>query len=195
MQEPAALRERFDDHRVGRIHLQAGHERDVGQEAPVVADRVGHRQAVALPDREILVTVPGGGVDRAGARIERHVLPEYHRHLPVLERVLQLQSLERAALELRQHRSAGQAEALEGRFQELGCHDQPAPPLGAGSGLREHVAKLRPQRHGLIRRQRPGRRGPDHDVHGHRAELGGAQADARRQISAVSHAKRHVDRR
>ena len=144
MQEPAALRERIDDHRVGRIHLEAGHERDVGQEAPVIADRVGHRQAVALPDGEILVTVPGGGVDRAGARIERHMLAEHHRHLPVLERVLQLQSLERAALELRQHCSALQAEALEGRLQELGRHDQPAPPFGAGSRLRQHVAELRP---------------------------------------------------
>src|SRR2546427_8788188 len=61
----------FRSHRVGRLHLEAGHERGIGQEAPVAADRVGHRQAVALPDGEILMPVPGGGVyrDRKSTRL------------------------------------------------------------------------------------------------------------------------------
>jgi len=153
---------------------EAGHQRGVGQEAPVVADRVGHRQAVALPDGEILHPVPWGGVYGASAGIECHMLPEHDRHLPVLQGVLQPQSLQGAALELRQHGSARQAEAPERGFQELGCHDQVAP-LAAASRLRERVAKLRPQGDGLIPGSVQGVVVPDHEVHGRRAKLCGAE--------------------
>jgi len=72
-------------------------------------------------------------VYRAGARIERHVLAEHDRHLPVLEGVLQLQSLERTPLELRQHPSVRQAEALEGRSRSSAATISPrrSPPVPA----------------------------------------------------------------
>ncbi len=78
-----------------------GDERRIRQEAPIVADRVGHRQVVELAHREVFETVPRCGVHGAGARFERDVLAENHRHLTILERMRQLQAFERLAVELR----------------------------------------------------------------------------------------------
>jgi len=98
MQELPSLGERIDDHRVGRIDPEAGHHRGVGQEAPVVADSgLVNRQAVALPDGEILHLTCLVRCVRAPVPASRvTMLPEHDRHLPVLQGVLQLQSLKGA---------------------------------------------------------------------------------------------------
>ena len=64
-------------------------------EAPIAQHRVDHRQAVALADDVVVLAVRRRGVHGAGAGLERDVVAEDHRHLPSLERMLQLQALER----------------------------------------------------------------------------------------------------
>ena len=87
---------------VGLLDLQARRPAACSaRKRAVVAHRVDHRQPVLHADREVLLAVAGRGVHRAGAGIERHVLAEDHRHLALVERMLQLQAFQRAALAAR----------------------------------------------------------------------------------------------
>ena len=100
-------------------HLHARDQRRVGQEAAVAAHRVVDRQPVAVPDGVVLLAVPGRGVHGARAGIERHVLAEDDRHLPIVERMLQLQTLERSALDLGERRPGAHAERQHRRLDTL----------------------------------------------------------------------------
>ncbi len=102
IRRPASLR-RLDDLRVCVADGQALEERRAGDEAPVVPDRVVDRQAVAPAHLVVVGAVAGRRVHGAGAGIERHVLAENHRHLALVERVLEAQALERLALRLAEH--------------------------------------------------------------------------------------------
>ncbi len=105
MHEPAVRLHLFEDERARFVQLHAADERRIRQEAPVVPDRIRDRQVVELADREVLETVARRGVHGAGAGFERDVLAENDRHLPILERMLQLQAFERLAVELRERRA------------------------------------------------------------------------------------------
>ena len=98
VQQPPALGQTRDDDRAGRVHLHAGDQ--LGHpacEAPVRADRIVDRQAIALADREILLAVRRRGVHGTGAGLERHVIAEDHWHVLREPRMLELQPLEQLA--------------------------------------------------------------------------------------------------
>ena len=54
-----ALAHRLDDDRVGGIDLQARDQRRAGRKRPSLPTGFEHLEAVALPDRKILLAVPG----------------------------------------------------------------------------------------------------------------------------------------
>ncbi len=131
---------------------------------------------------------------RSRAGIERHVLAEDDRDPALLERMQQLEPLERAALAARQHLCLAHAEALHARSEQFLGDDEAARSPG-GAGLGQRVGELGAQRHRLVRRQRPGRGGPDDHIDRGRAQGGGVDLHARRQVLVVGHAEAHVNRR
>src|SRR5262252_4179742 len=165
-------RERGDDDRIRLLYLETRYEWGAGKKAPVVTHRVQHLESIPLPDDEILLPVPGGGMHGTGARIERHVLAEHDGHEALLERMLELQPIEDTTLELREELRIGHTQALEAGLEQLRGDDD-AVRLTALVRRGEHVAELSVQRHGLIGGQRPRRRGPDDDVHRYAAERSG----------------------
>ena len=194
VQQPPVALQGLDDDRVGFLDLEARNQRRTGQEAPIVADRVAHRQPVALADREVFLTVAGGGVHRAGAGLERDVLAQDDRHLPLLQRVRQLQAFERAPGELRQHTLRRHPKAPQARLEQLGGEDQPSHrPAGVG-GLDQRVTQLRVDCDRLVRRQRPGRGRPDDQLDRCGAELRSGQPRTLRELGVVDHTKADVDR-
>ena len=111
------------DLRVRREDLLARVLPRLGGEAPGAVHRVQDLEPVAQADLVVLLAVPGGGVDEAGAGLERHVLAEDDRGLAVHERVAVADALERLALEVGE-------DAL--RAGEVRRGDRPA---AAGRGL------------------------------------------------------------
>ena len=97
VQQPPALGELRDDHRAGRVDLQARDQRCSGAKRPSGPTGFYNRQAVALADREVVLAMRRRGVHRAGAGLERHVIAEDHRHVLREPRMLELQALERRA--------------------------------------------------------------------------------------------------
>ena len=91
LQQPAVLDQHLDDMCVGVEYLLAGKQRRAGQKAPVAADRIVDFQVVAPADDVVIEAMAGRGVHRSGAGIERHVIAENHRHLPIVKRMLQQQ--------------------------------------------------------------------------------------------------------
>ena len=149
---------------VGVVHLDARDEGRALAEAAVAHHRVVHRQAVLRADDEVFLAMRGRGVHGAGAGLERHVIADDHRHVLLEERMLELQVLELLAGELRQHLALAQAIARQaGVEQFVGQHQHFRVPVARHPD--RHVFDVRPQRHGLVGRQRPGRGGPDHQRH------------------------------
>ena len=101
VQQRAALLQHRDHVLVRFEHVLAFEQRRAGDEAAVAADRIVDRQLVLQADFVVLVAVPGRGVHEAGAGIERHVVAEHDRNGALVERMLQLQTFERRARELR----------------------------------------------------------------------------------------------
>ncbi len=190
--EPPFLAQRFDDLRVGVENAQTLEQRRARDEAPVVADRVVDRQVVAPAHLVVVGTMAGRGVHGAGAGVERHVRAEDHGHLALVERVLEPQALERLALDLGERTVRACPDSLrEGRRQRL-SDDEALRPFGPVE-LREHVVVERVQADCLIRRQRPGRRGPDRD--GGMQEIVGRQPKPARGIVRIGDLEAHVDGR
>ena len=95
-------------------------------------------------------------MDDAGALLQRDVLTQEHRRVPVVERVPKRQVLERHPLGGREY-TPFEPEAFEAACHEVG-REQEVAALGAY----ERVAQGRMNVERLIRRDRPRRRGPDH---------------------------------
>ena len=136
--------ELLDEHVVGLVHLEARDERRALAEAAVAHHRVVHRQAVFLADDEVFLAMRGRGVHGAGARLERHVIADDHRHVFRQERMLELQVLERVARELRQHLALAESVTRQAGVEQF---------------VREHqqlgLAVARHPEHARIRSSRP----------------------------------------
>ena len=103
---------------------------------------LAHRQVVALADGEVLLAVRGGGVHRARARLQRHVIAEDHRHLARPGTgCCEQQPFERAPGPSAASRAPRHAVALRGRpAQRSASQDQPVPP--SPCGLDQHVVEV-----------------------------------------------------
>ena len=126
--------------------------------------------------------MPGCRVHGAGARIERHVLAEDHRHLALVERVLETQALQRLAIPLGEDPVRTRADAFRKRFEQ-GLGDDQARDAALAIELREHVVVERIQADRLVRGQRPGSRGPDHDRRD--CQLVAGEAEAPRGVERI----------
>ena len=188
--EATGVAQCLDDLRVRVPDRQALEQRRAGDETPVVAHRVVDRQVVAAAHLVVVGAVAGRRVHGTGARIERHVVAEDDRHLALVERVLEAQSLERPACHLAEHAMRARADARsEGREQRLG-HDQ-ALRAAVAVELGEHVVIHRVQGDRLVCGQRPGRRGPDGD--GRAQQVVRRESEAPRGVVCVGNLEPHVD--
>ena len=104
--------------------FETGKQRRVGQEPTVVSNRVRHRQAVLAAHDEVIETVTGRRMHGTGACIQSYVIAEDDRHLPILERMLQLQAFQLGACELSDRLLQRHLVALQTRVQQLGGDDQ-----------------------------------------------------------------------
>ncbi len=159
---------------------QRGHAHVLGVLAVVVHGRE-HGEAVLAPDDEILVAVAGRDVDAARARFERDELAQDDRPLAVEERVLEFPALQFAAEEravVGGIRFADVARGLAKRLRErVGQHERfDLTRVRVAVTLRA-ITEARVDGDGLVRRERPGGRGPDDDARlarqraGHEREL------------------------
>ena len=134
----------------------------------------------------------GRGVHRPGTGLECHVLTQDHRYLSGQPRVHQFQAFEHVTAELAEQLLLGEAKALERRLLELRGQHQHLALAGTLDRDRD-ISKIIVDRDGLVRRQRPRRRGPDHHRHGS-SQPRRIDTGALREVGDVDHAKRHVDR-
>ncbi len=112
----------------------------------------------------VLLAVAGRCVHAASAGLEGDVVGEDDQRLAVDEGVLAVGLLCGLVVDLAQLLGGTQAAGLGHRGQQLLGHDQHLTGVGAAVGeLHRHVGVGRVQRHGQVRRQGPGRRGPDHE--------------------------------
>ena len=105
LQQAAILVQHLDDMRIGVEHLLARKQRRRRQESAVAAHRIFDFQAVAAAHDVVIQAMPGRGMHRARAGVESHMIAQHHRHLPIIERMLQQQVLESRALDRRDRRS------------------------------------------------------------------------------------------
>ena len=196
MQQPAAALQRLDDELAGLVELHAADQRHVGLEAPIAQHRVDHRQAVAAADDVVVLAMRRRGVHGAGAGLERHVIAEDHRHLPILERMLQLQSFEQLGLRnAPASRDIGGAVARQaGIGQPFGQHHDAcgalraarSPPARIRYSSRSATASLAGSVQGVVVQMTTCRL-CDVGIDG--------SAGALREIRDINHAEGHVDGR
>ena len=190
-EQAATRRERLHDRLVRLEDLLPLEQRRALEEPSIGPHRVVDRQPVAAPDDIVLHAVARRGVDRARARVGRHVVAEDDRHDPVVERVLQPQPLERATARMAQVAHVPQPGSLrQGLEQRRGDHQVLTP--AARVGLDEHIVQLGVHADRLVRRQRPGCRGPDHDRGVRRLPCRDAEAPG--EIGRVHHREARIDR-
>ena len=164
---------------------------DIFQVTPVRTDRVVHRQAVNTTDLEVFLAVSGRGVNRAGAGLGGDMITEDYRNVLVVEGVTQFHVLQRRAAGRTQLRRVLHADARCHRLRQVARQHDVHHAAFDLSG-KQNVFQFGVQAHGLVRGQRPGRRGPDRDA-GH----AGPRLDAkgRQQAFRVDRGKQHVDGR
>ncbi len=187
--QAAALLQSLDDDGIRLIDLQAGHERRARVEAAIVTNRVRDRQAIALPDSEVLLAVAGRGVHGARTGIQGDMVAENDRDLTILERMLQHQAFEGTAGRVSESRHGGHAIALQTRLEQVRGQYEPVA-LAVLVGFGENVAEIATQGDRLVGRHRPGCRGPDDDVKGGTVETPGRQLNPVRQRATVDYAER-----
>jgi hypothetical protein len=160
--EQQALGFEFLQHqRVGIPHALAGQFADgecrrIAEELSIVANRVVHRQAIALANHVVVHTMRRCGMHLAGTCLGRNMRAADNGHIARLERMAQQDLVKRRALARADHR-AFKLVAFEAALGQLARQDQ--RPLG---GLDQVVVEFRMHAHCLVGRQRPRRRRPDH---------------------------------
>ena len=133
------------------------------QKLAIAADRIVHRQPVTAADDVILQAVTRRRVHRAGAGVGGDMLAQDHRHLARIERVPELHALERPALAVGHDAVFLDAITRHGRLDQWLGEEQPFRALRAVA-LQQLIFEFRVQRHRVVRRQRPRRRGPDRNA-------------------------------
>ncbi len=161
VQKVARLADLLDDPGVRVPDLLAAEVRQVRGERAVALHRIQHvlvLHPVAPARDEVVDTVRGRAMDDAGALFQRHVLAEIDRRRPVVKGVPERDVLECHAL-CRRDDTSFEPEALERRQDEvLRQYQMPA------RGLDQRIDEFRVHVQRLVRRDRPGRRRPDHRV-------------------------------
>ena len=158
--------QRLDHLLIGIEDVLAGEQRRAVQKAPVAADRIIDLQVVAAADDVVLQAMAGSGMHRAGPGLERDMLAKDNRHPAVIKRVLELQPLEGIAAAIGDDPIVLDAPAVHGVLEQPFGDQQPLRAVRTVLGhLHQRVLELRVQGNRLIRRQGPGRGGPDHHRH------------------------------
>ena len=105
LQQAAIVVQHLDHMRVGVEHLLARKQRRRGQESAIAAHRIVDLQSVAAAHDVVIQAMARGGVHGARAGIQSHMIAQDHRHLPIVEGMLQQHVLESRALDGRDRRS------------------------------------------------------------------------------------------
>ena len=177
----AALPEERDDPGVRLPDGEAREVRDLGDEPPVVVDRVVDRQPERPAELVVLLAVPRRDVDQAGPRVHRDERGARNPARPLDPRMPVLEPDELGALE------RGEApRRLEPRDPGKGVGETGGNDEGLAVHVERDVLLARVHRDGEVGRQRPRRRGPDDD---RRARRGREARQGRHQREL------HVDRR
>ncbi len=190
-QQHAALDQCLDDGLVGVAffalvvdHALADKARGMVGEGAVLVDGIGDRGVDAAgfqlarirhPDVKVLTAVAGRGVDEAGAGVVGDVVAGEKRHREfvaageTLERMAAFHCVERVGRQLAHLFIGADARLLEHAFgQRIGQNQKIAglrPVIGWRIGdLVETVSDFRREADGAVAGQRPGCRGPDHDI-------------------------------
>ncbi len=196
LEQAAVFAQHLGDMRVRVEHLLTGEQRRRRQEPPVPAHRVVDLEVVAAAHQVIVQSMTGGGVNRARARIERDVISQDDRHLPIVERVLQQQVLESGALGLGDHRPMFDAQGMHDRLDEFGRHDQTLLTV-AEIEFDQGIVELWMYRHRAIGGEGPRRGGPNGHGGGNVVEqrqlVGQRESHAPGQVGTVHHFETHVD--
>ena len=189
VEQQAALLQVHDDGGVGVENALAGERDDLaGEPSPVVHGRED-RQAVLAAGQEIVHAVPRRRVHRAGPGIARDVLAQHQPGDTVrgerVGRPGRRGSLEVPSLDL--GHDAVRFQPLHGQDlrDEVGCDQQDLL-----TEIHELVGEVGVQGDRHVRRERPGRRGPDQDRHLPSGEVREALVERSRVQG-----KAHVDRR
>ena len=149
------LPEEFDDPGVGLPHLLSGKLRHFpGELAAVVHRRVG-RQVVLAAAVVVLLAVPRGDVHQPGARLQGDVVRQDDLGVPVQPGVAADGAFQGASLDPENFLPLEPPRAQQSRGQIRGHHQDFAAQVHGG------VLQIRVHRDGEIRRQGPGRGGPD----------------------------------
>ena len=146
----------------------------------VVKNVVGHRQAMFDADGIVIITVAGRGVHKAGSGIIGDVFARQQRHVKVPFAVRTLGTTQRVgAGQLRQFIGSYIAQTAIHIAVQTGCskgivgqivgHDQTLADGGPAflwppRDLIKAITYRRPKTDRAVLRDRPGRRGPDHDL-------------------------------
>jgi len=181
-EERTAAAQLVDDRSVGLLDPHPGEPPRRLGERPAPVHRREDLEAVFQADLVILVAVPRGDMDEAGALFERHVVGEDHGRTVPRERMGGDRPLEIAAAADAHNLRRRLAQLVGHPARELPGHDEKAP-LHPDRG----VLELGPHGDGAVCGERPGRRGPD--------EQGGAARPGERLLDAGDGLERHVDRR
>ena len=162
-----ALAHELDDLRVRVEDLLPGEVLDLGQEAAALVDGAVDLEAVAEAREVVVPAVAGRGVDDARAGVERDVVGEDARRVPVDPGVAEADLLELLPLHLGERRTerprgAGRvrlrAPPSLGRLAKARGEEQ---HLVAALDREEAVVEVGVEGEGEVRGQRPGRRRPD----------------------------------
>ena len=154
-QELALLPEEFDDAGVGLPHLLAGKLRNfLGEPAAVVHRRIG-RKTVTAAAVVVLLAVPRGDVHQPGARLQGDVVRQDDLGVPVQPGVAADGALQGASLDPENLLPLEPPRAQQPLGQIRG-HHQDFP-----TRVHPDIFQVRMHRDGEVRRQGPGRGGPD----------------------------------
>ena len=161
MQQGAGLGQ-FGQHGIiGLEHMLAREELRARQKTAVRADRIVHRQPVALAHDEVILAVSGRGMHRARAGRERHMLTEDERDFARIKGMPQGQALQCPPPAAPDDPALADARAGQhGLDQRLGQHQR------LGAGIDQRIIIIGIDRDRPVGRQRPRGGRPDHHRHG-----------------------------
>ena len=186
------LLEHIDHLLVGGKDMLAREQFGSCDKTTVAADRIIHRQIVALADDIVLQSMPRCRVHRTGASFEGDMLTENHRHFAIVEAVLEPQSLECVAASVGDYVIVLDIPAVHGLLEQPLGHHQPFFSLRA-FGLNNDILQSGVECHSLVGRQRPGRRGPYHQRQSAFSMTIGNRVTTRHQRFCIDYPEADID--
>jgi len=145
-------------------------------------------QTVGLTDHKVFHAVIRRGVNGTGTGIGGDVITEDHRHLTVIDRMLELQQLQRCAVAGCQHFKLVHTPARHDVIHHFGSQDHAIHTL-LGVRFHQRIIQSTVDRHRLVGGNGPGRGGPDH--HRYR-RLTGSGAEQCQHLVLIDEGKTHI---